>query len=405
MTDWSLGRQYLVVGAFTTAQGVAGTLVPLLLADGGYTASAIGPLVALLPLAALASRLPAGAAYHPGRARRLQVGAILAAAVASMAYPHVVGSAELVALLRVVTGFAAGLATTINLAAFLEGIPPGAARARAMGAYGGSMAAGFMAGGAVGGLAGELLGYGGAFLLDGGLWLLALPLLAAPPLPGPAPAEAGAGPTLAGTAQSSPRETLRARLGSLREPTLVRVLVVAFMINALHQLTGTYYPLLAREVGLGLAEIGLIRSSYAMVNTVARPTSAAFIARIGAVPASVAGFVVEASLMALAPLATLGRFPALLVLYGASGVGRAIAHTANGVSLAEGSPGGRLGRGGASAVYHAAQDLGNIAGPLLGAALVPLVGLSGLFLVGPLGLLVVLAGLLVALRQGSHRLA
>ncbi len=92
-----------------------------------------------------------------------------------------------------------------------------------------------------------------------------------------------------------------------------------------------------------------------------------------------------------------------LVTGAASGIGRAIAHTANGVSPAEGSPGGRLGRGGASAVYHAAQDLGNIAGPLLGAALVPLVGLPGLFQVGPLGLLVVLAGLLAVLRRGSHR--
>lgn len=130
MTDQSLRWQYGVVGALATAQGVAATLVPLVLADGGYPASAIGPLVALLPLAALASRLPAGAVYHPRRARRWQLATILTAAGASAAFPQVISSVELVAALRLVSGFAAGMATTLNLAAFLEHLPPGARRPR-----------------------------------------------------------------------------------------------------------------------------------------------------------------------------------------------------------------------------------------------------------------------------------
>ena len=70
-----LGRppDYLSITALTAGDGVNNVLMPLLLSDAGFSAAAIGPLVALLGVASLASRFPVGAVYRLSRARWLMI--------------------------------------------------------------------------------------------------------------------------------------------------------------------------------------------------------------------------------------------------------------------------------------------------------------------------------------------
>src|SRR5688572_16921430 len=73
-------RDYFAITAITSASGATAVLVPLVLTDSGYQPTQIGPLVAALGIASLASRLPTGGVYRPWRARwLLTISVVLAA--------------------------------------------------------------------------------------------------------------------------------------------------------------------------------------------------------------------------------------------------------------------------------------------------------------------------------------
>jgi DHA1 family multidrug resistance protein-like MFS transporter len=388
---------YLAITAITSAEGTGGLLVPLLLNDSGYSAAAIGPLVAIIGVASLASRFPAGAAYRPSRARWLLAGSIIAAAASSVFYPFVVMDTPLFALVRTINGLAEGTATTVNLALFIDSLPPGLARARGMGLYGGGMAAGFMIGNLTGGFMAGVFGYPAAFALGALFWLIAL--LQALLTPEPAAAHTDATHSRRAQAPVGRLQGIRSTLKALGDPRAASVILVAFSLNALHQIGHTFFPVLARNIGLELGEIGFIRSAHAMVNAIARPISSPLIGRLGAQGASLSALFAQSVLLAFVPLMALGGFPALLLIFLLIGSTRALGFTANATALAEDIPESRLSRGLSTSLFTAAKDIGNIAGPLIGSALTPIIGFAQMFVGAPVLLLVFYVGVIAWARK------
>ena len=389
---------FLAITAITSGDGLNHILMPLLLADTGYSAPEIGPLVAVLGIASLVSRFPVGAVYRPNRARWLLMTSLLTAAACSVLYPYVAASAPLLVAIRVLQGLASGAATTVNLAFFIDSLPAGASRGRAMALYGGGMAAGYTIGNLSGGIAGDLLGYPGAFAIGALFWtggLFQVLTSAAHRASSPTPAkhvDAGA-----------PRGPM-AMLRALRDPAVVSVTMMAFQLNAILTIGGTFFPLIGRAAGLGLAEIGLVRSVHSLVNAVARPLSAPLITRLGADRASFASFALQAVALGAIPLLAFAGLPIFMLIFILVGAGRAIGFTANAIALAEDIPESRLSRGIASSLYNSAKDVGNIAGPIIGSTLVSLVGLPAMFMVAPtLLLLLQLAVNASARRSARHQ--
>ena len=60
-------------------------------------------------------------------------------------------------------------------------------------------------------------------------------------------------------------------------------LLLAFQLNAILMLGSVFFPLIGREAGLGLSEIGFVRAIHSLVNAVARPLSSPFVERLGGV--------------------------------------------------------------------------------------------------------------------------
>jgi MFS family permease len=395
------GRDALSITAITAGEGLSNILMPLLLADAGYSAATIGPLMAVLGVAALASRFPVGALYRPSRARWLLVVSLVVAAGCSLLYPHAVASAPLFVAVRVLDGLASGTATTVNLAFFIDSQPAGVSRARAMGLYGGGMAAGFTLGNLIGGVAGDLLGYAGAFAVGALFWIVGLcQALVRPTRPATIP-EASAARTRT-TDASGPRGIV-AMLRALRDPTVVEVTMISFQLNAIHHIGGVFFPLIARVAGLGLSEIGLVRSLYSLVNAVTRPLSAPLIARFGAGRASFLSFALQAAAIACIPFVGFGGLAAFLVVFALSGGGRAVGFTANAIALAEDIPESRLSRGLSSSLFNAAKDVGNIAGPIIGSALISLVGLELMFVTAPALLMLMQVAVTGSARRAARQ--
>src|SRR3954468_12154501 len=155
-------------------------LVPPYMDSQGFTPTAIGLLVSAYGVACLASRLPAGVLYRGERARALLGSALIAVAIISVVYPLATATWSLL-LVRAMHGLAYGLATTINLALFIDLLPPHAARYHAMGYFMAALGCGFTLGQAIGGFAADWYGYGWVFLMAGLPPLLALVFVDAPP--------------------------------------------------------------------------------------------------------------------------------------------------------------------------------------------------------------------------------
>jgi predicted MFS family arabinose efflux permease len=185
-------------------------------------------------------------------------------------------------------------------------------------------------------------------------------------------------------------------LRALRDPGVASVTMISFQLNAIHHVGGVFFPLVARGVGLGLAEIGLARSAYSGINAVGRPLSSPLITRLGAARTSFWVWAVQCGTIACIPLVAIGGLPAFMLLFALSGGLRAVGFTANAIAMAEDIPESRLSRGLTSGLFNAAKDLGNIAGPVIGSTLVSIVGLERMFVVAAILLLL----LQVAVTRG-----
>jgi MFS family permease len=307
----------------------------------------------------------------------------LALHAASIALYAVPADAVLFGAIRALQGFAVGMATTVNMALFMDSLPPGGNRHRHLAAYASALSLGFTVGGLGGGLLGYWLGYRPAFLCAALFPLLAglcvtTPVRGSerPPRP-PAPASLGARLRLFGAA--------------ILQPQVANVSIVSFFLQVFHQMGQTFVPLYALNVGLNLASIGFLRGTHSLVNTLARPFGGEVTRWLGYNRVAVLGMVLIAGMMMLTPWQD--GLVGLVVLFVGIGLGRAAVLVANTVSVAD-IPEGTVSRGVAVGIYNATRDLGGIAGPIIGGYIAAAVGLRPFFWVGP-PLMLVVFGLLM----------
>jgi MFS family permease len=368
----SLGSiaSYGTVVAITTAEGTMQFMVPPSLEDAGYPIAWTGLLYGLPFGVALLCRLPAGLVYRGGRARALVAAAALATAATALLLPRAPGPLGFGAL-QVLHGMALALGTTVTLAHFLGTHGSGAGRARAMSYYATALSGGYMIGNGASGLIAARWGYDGA-LASGALWALGGAALAwaLPPIAAQAPAA------------SLPADTRwAAARRALGDPGLLYAAIVAFLLNLLYHTQGGFFALYGLGAGLGVAEVGFVRTAFAFTNTAVRGVCSDVLARVGRRHAQTAGIVLQAVGLAAVPL--FDTFLPLLACLLFAAVWRAIGLVANTVSLAEDIEPQRVSRGVASGVYNAATDVGGLAAPALGGLVGQLVGLDNVFRVLP----------------------
>ncbi len=365
-------RSYIAVASATAAEGLISFLVPPYLDSVHFPVGIIGVLVASGALAALASRVPAGLLYRGRRARALLVGSMLIGAVAALLLPHAREPLAFAAL-RLLGGFCYGVATTVNLARFIDAIPTGRDRSNAMGYYSAALAMGFMIGNGLGGFSGELLGYPWAFTLAAGNYLIGAIVAATLP-----PPRAGATRPRAAGVSGGGRW---ARLRVLNEPGVLRVTLAAFLLAFMQSISGAFMPLYGLSVGLALSEVGIIRTVTALINVVTRSLGGFVTRRLGRTPVMHVGLTLQA--VGLVLIASTDAFWALFAAMFWVATWRAIVLVANTIALTEDIDEARVSRGVASGLFNASSDLGQVIAPALGGAVASLFGLGTMFRVLP----------------------
>ena len=385
-------RSYVVVAATTAAEGMVSFLLPPYLASVAFPVDVIGLLLAAGALASLASRLPAGVLYRGRRARRLLVASLGVGLITTLLIPTTRDPLAF-AVLRALGGFAFGVATTVNLARFMETLPPGRDRVAAMGYFSASLAFGYMIGNGLGGFAGDLLGYPLAFTIAAGNFLLGV--VVATTLP--APVRATAVPRERPPAASRPRD---GRLRVLRAPGVLRVAVAAFLLSFMQTISGAFFPLFGLSVGLALWEVGIVRIATALTNVVTRGVGGVVVVRMGRGRVMHLGLALQGLGLMLLPMVA-GFWP-LFFLMTAVATFRAIVLVANTVALSEDIDETQVSRGIASGIYNASNDLGNVVAPALGGWVAALFGLGSMFqLLPPLVFALYLVAILATAQRGA----
>jgi predicted MFS family arabinose efflux permease len=369
--------RFVFVVLLTSSSNISSILVPPYLHDLGYDYTSIGVLVAFIGISALLSRFPIGAMYRRERGKLLCTLGVVGLAAAYLLYPLTSGPITF-ALVQIMVGACGGISTTTNMAMFMDTVPRGADRAKAMAFFAGALAGGHTVGNMVGGFAGDWLGYDNAFRV-GALMTFSSLIFLWMDRPDPAtlnePRQRHAGVPL------PIRERMTASLRAMSEPKLVIIAMVQFLLNFLHSMISTFFPLYALGIGLSLSEIGLLKSVHSLVNTVARPVAGSPIKWIGATRVSIVGLGLMGLLDALLPIQTVTF--GFAVLLAAIGLVRAVVLVGNTVELATIDE-SRISRGLASSLYSSSQDLGSLTSPALCGALASVIGLTSMMTVVPL---------------------
>ena len=367
----------LPVIAMTAQQSAASLVIPPFLDDLKFPLSAIGSLISLGPVLALAARLPSGMAYKSQGARTLMTAALSVMTLCNFLYSFAVRPLHF-ALVHSLNGFAHGAATTIYLAFFVEALPPDEDRRHAMGYYAGCLAIGYSVGGFLAGYIADRLGYVATFDFAALMGLLCLAMLFFLSQPST---------QMMGFPRSAaPPPPLGDSLKSILEPKAAALVVVHLFLNMLHQIGMVFLPLYGLAVGLTLTQVGVIKGLYSLCNAITRPLSGFVMNRLSHQSLSRVGLPLQSALMTLVPF--FHDLGSLLVIFVLVGFLRAVAIVANTISMVEDVDATRVSRGVASGIYNAAGDLGNILGPSMGGLIASFTSVIGLFLVGPLMIVV-----------------
>ncbi|MFN0074593.1 MAG: MFS transporter [Chloroflexota bacterium] len=383
--------RYAVVVALISCDGTLGVLVPPYLKDQGYDFAAIGFLVALTGVAALASRVPAGALYRRDRSRYILAGALVGEGLVAWFFPILEGPVA-IGIAQAVIGFSFGVAGTTNLAMLMDLVPAGGSRHRAMGYYAACLSAGHMAGSLFGGLGADRFGYEPGFKMAAGFAALALVFLLVDRtsvLPRPNDVSQVSKPSL----------PLVVRLKALTEPRVVILSLVALLLNFFQGVLMTFFPLFALEAGLTLSELGIARSAHSLVNTITRPIAGPAITRLGVERVCFGGLAILSAVTAVMPLVP--YFWPMLIAFVLTGLLRSLVLVANTIGIADLDE-TRISRGMASSVYNSAKDVGNLISPTLCGALAAAVGLGAMLVSVPIGAAVVVFGVVALNTSRAH---
>jgi predicted MFS family arabinose efflux permease len=385
--------RYALVIALISCDGTLSVLVPPYLKSQGYDFAAIGFLVAMGGVASLASRMPAGAAYQPRRARYIMAVSLVAMGAMAWFFPSLEGPLAIGGA-QAIIGFAFGIAGTTNLAMLIDLVPAGASRHRAMGFYAGCTSAGHMIGSLCGGFGGDTFGFEVGFKLSSVLAVVALLLLVVDRTALLHHVDDRHEKARAGL-------PLSVRLRALAEPQVVVLSLVALLTTFFQSVLMTFFPLFALEAGLSLTEIGFARSAHSFVNTIARPLAGPAITRMGVQRVYFTGLAVLSVVIAVMPFAA--YFWPMTAAFVITGILRSLVLVANTIGIADLDE-TRISRGMASSVYNSAKDLGSLTGPSICGTLAAVLGLGTMLVGAPLGAVLVFFGV-VALHRYRYRRA
>jgi MFS family permease len=364
---------YLAAGAIAAGEGGLGVMLPPYLTVLGFPVPAIGAFVAFYAVAGLLSRLPGGRFYRQGWIRPLIGLSLLLQCCANLAYPWFSDWPTL-AVLRLLGGFSYGLCTTINLAQFIDGLPPRARRDRPMALYTAALSVGFALGNITSGFVASAFGYTAGFTVVAMFPLaVAIATLFAEE------------PTTLRVARAG-RAGPRALVQAMGEPLLFVVLLESFLLNFLFGLHYALFPLYLLSIGASLAAMGLIRGLFSTMQVASRISTGWLIGRLGHRRLAVVGIVGQVIAIALLPFTTNLLLLAALSL--AYGLWRGMSLVANTLGMAESSDRAVVSRGASSGLFNAASDVGVLLGPLIAGATAGVIGIGGALIVMPLAALV-----------------
>lgn len=320
--------------------------------------------------------------------------AVLAASVAAYA---VSPDGGWVSFFRIGHGTAFALATTVNFAHFMEVVATDTRRGRAVGAFMAAQSGGRALGNFLGGFFGDQLGFSGAFLAASLFPLLAICLL--PAMGRPASRLSG------GASDPGPqlRRTAIRKLGQLKNTGVMRQTIFGFSINFLFESMTGYFPLYALSAGLSLTSIGVMKSVNSICGIITRPFTGELTRFVGYNLITNTGIVLGALLIALMP-SFQDAWPLGVVLV-ASGVVRGAVSVTNRLAVVEATEKEPQRRGMAAGIFSTGQDLGGIAGPIVGGVVASQIGLSGMLRFAPWLVIGVYLLLLVVTRLQQRRKA
>src|SRR5581483_10044686 len=115
---------------------------------------------------------------------------------------------------------------------------------------------------------------------------------------------------------------LRGRLAAMADPGLWLVLNVNTWNQCFQVLQASFLPVLATAVGLGPAQVGVVRAVYSGINMVGRPTAGVFLGRLSLRQVAYLGLAVQSVPLFFLPF--LRDFVPFAVLSLICGFGRAI---------------------------------------------------------------------------------
>jgi predicted MFS family arabinose efflux permease len=371
---------------------------PYLSRELGLGPAAIGSVVGIFGFASLLARLPAGVAYSAARRRRLL---LLGGGLSSAAFllvPVIPGPAPFAALMAV-DGFGWSVATTTQLAALVAARPGGMGVAAAMGWYSGFTGLGNTAGGALGGVVADRLGFGASFLTLAGIVALGTAAMVAA-----VPRRSAARPD--GPPDRRPR--VRRHLGeawrSLAVTPLavwIGVLVMVY-INFMNGLVTTFHPVLVLAAGLSLSEIGVLSSCRSWASSVVRLGSGPLFARIGGVHLTLPLLVLSSTTLFLIPTVR-SSFVWQVPLFLGSGLSRGLLRVTGSAEAFEAVEDEERQHGMTAALVQGGLDVGKVAGPLVGGVVAQVAGLAAVFRIVPAALLGLYLALFVAARRSAAR--
>lgn len=392
-------RLCLTMVAIAAQQNAAAIIIPTFLGTNGFELTAIGTLVALVPVFTLVARFPAGFIYTRKRAGRLMVASLIGVAITNCLFGHATTTASFVAV-SALSGLANGVATTVFLSFFIDALPEDQNRAQAMGYYAGSIALGFALGGFAVGYITDLFGY-----IDGFYASALFAVLAITQVPFLAKLLQPDDNAITDTGQRvalSWRGQFRRMLGHLIHPAVATVILVAIFLNMLHRVVATIFPLYGVDIGLGLTEIGIVLGSYALCNAIVRPFSGVIVERFGHKTVCCFGLLLQVAAVMLFPL--FGATALLVAVSVLAGSFRAVVMVGNTVGMVEDMGEPRFSRGAASGVFNAANDIGHILGPGFAGLVSAFSGLKHTFFVAPLLIAALFVAALLACRLflGRH---
>jgi MFS family permease len=391
-----LAPLYLSVFLFTTAEYALHVLVPPYLSTQlRLGPAAIGAVVAVFGIAALAARLPAGVLYSVARSRALVLAGGSLSALAFGLVPVVEGVAPFTALMAL-DGIGLSIVTTTQLAVLAAIRPPSLPLASALGWWAGFQALGHVAAGALGGFTADRAGFATGFVLFAGFAGLAtLLMVRAISRAAGRVAEQPAAPRA-----WSGRETLR-QIASLPAAVWTGVLVL-FTLNFLLSTATTFHPVLALGAGLTLTQIGILASCRSWSSSIVRLGSGPFFSRFPTEHLTLPLVLLGAASVAFLPNVA-SSFALSIPLFIAAGLSRGLLRVTGAAQALDGVGDSERGHGLTSAFLHAGLDVGRISGPLVAGGVAQAFGLATMFRVVPIVMLALYLPLALAGRRAVAR--